>query len=350
MNKLKKVLIFTFILISGSAFHNFQPLSAQCLLTEENIAQSSVQKWIEYYTTEKGEKYLHDVLENGMEYRLFVRKAISERELPLELEYLPVVESAYKASAKSRSGALGLWQFMSNSVRPFLTLNEYVDERLDPWRETEAALSKLSENYNYFKVWTVAIGAYNCGNGAMSKAIKKAGTDDFWTLSEKAFLTRQTAEYVPKLIAIAELAENPEKYEISLPHHDEEYEVLANERDGIFDYITVEKAYSISTLAMELRIDEKTLKKLNPALIKGFTPPAGKYKIRLPLGTETAAKEALAKMTPIEFPFKHKVEKGESLWSISRKYGVTVKQLCDLNGIEENAILRIGKILYIPGA
>ena len=102
---------------------------------------------------------LRDSLEQAMELRLFVRKAIQNAGLPPELEYLPVVESYYKTTAKSRSGALGLWQFMANSVKPFLELNDFVDERLDPWKETYAALNKLSDNYRMFKFFLRTVPA-----------------------------------------------------------------------------------------------------------------------------------------------------------------------------------------------
>ena len=129
---------------------------------------------------------------------------------------------------------------------------------------------------------------------------------------------------------------------------DEKTELLENEKNGHFDYVTVSKAYSLNTLANSLRIEPSTLKKLNPSYHLGFTHPSKKSEIRLPLGMKTAAEEALAKQEPIDFPVKYKVVSGDSLWSISRRYNTTVDAICELNGIRENAILKIGKILYIP--
>ena len=238
---------------------------------------------------------------------------------------------------------------MANSVWPFLTLNDFVDERLDPWKSTDAALRKLTDNYNIFNDWLLAIGAYNCGVGAMNKAIKKAGgVKDFWYLAEHGFLSKQTAEYVPKLIAIADLAINSEYYGIDIPDHKEEYELLENEKNGNFDYVTVNKAYSLNQLAQELRLDSTTLKRLNPSYTMGMTHPSKESEIRLPLGMKESAEDALAGMTPVEFPIKYTVVAGDSLWSISRKFKTTVSAICELNGIKENAILKIGKILYIP--
>ena len=321
------------------------PLS---FVTEEMLARPEVEKFRRQYLNEKWLKHLYNVLESAMEYRLFVRKSVQDKNLPEILEYLPVVESNYKTSAKSKSGAIGMWQFMANSVYPFLILDDFVDERLDPWKSTEAALKKLTENYNYFNDWLIAIAAYNCGVGAMNKILRKAEKKDFWYLVDKKLLPQQTADYVPKLIAIADLAINSEYYQIDLPNHNEEYEMLINEKNGDFDYIIVEKAYSLKQLASEMRMDYETLKKLNPSFVRGMTYPVKKSEIRLPLGMKKSAEDAIARLIPIDFPFKYTVEKGDSLWSISRKYKVSIQSICDLNDIRENDILRIGKILYIP--
>ena len=321
------------------------PLS---FVNEEMLARPEVEKFRRQYLNEKWLKHLYNVLESAMEYRLFVRKSVQDKNLPEILEYLPVVESNYKTSAKSKSGAIGMWQFMANSVYPFLILDDFVDERLDPWKSTEAALKKLTENYNYFNDWLIAIAAYNCGVGAMNKILRKAEKKDFWYLVDKKLLPQQTADYVPKLIAIADLAINSEYYQIDLPNHNEEYEMLINEKNGDFDYIIVEKAYSLKQLASEMRMDYETLKKLNPSFVRGMTYPVKKSEIRLPVGMKKSAEDAIAKLIPIDFPFKYTVEKGDSLWSISRKYKVSIQSICDLNDIRENDILRIGKILYIP--
>ena len=317
----------------------------------ENEEETQIERFRKQYLDPKWTQVLYNALESAIDYRLYVRNALSQTELPPELEYLPIVESNYKTNAKSKSGALGLWQFMANSVWPFLTLNDYVDERLDPWKETDAALKKLQDNYNTFGDWLIAIAAYNCGAGAMTRALAKLSKDDtkdFWTLCKKNLIPAQTQAYVPKLLAIADLCINCEHYGIDLPMHEEEYEVLYNEKNAVFDYVTVDKAYSIATLAQTMRIDAQELKRLNPSFVLGFTHPSTKSQIRLPAGMQEIAQSALETMEPIDFPIKYTVVQGDSLWAISRRYGCTVSQICELNGIKENAILKIGKILYIP--
>ena len=318
-------------------------------ISEEEISKAQVEAFRKMYLSPKWSALLRSYLESAMEYRLYVRKAVADANMPEMLEYLPVVESNYKTNAKSRSGAIGMWQFMANSVWPFLTLNDYVDERLDPWKSTDAALRKLTDNYNIFKDWLLAIGAYNCGVGAMNRAIKKAGgVKDFWYLAEHGYLSKQTAEYVPKLIAIADLAINSEYYGIDIPDHKEEYELLENEKNGNLDYLTVHKAYSLNQLAAEMRMDYSTLKRLNPSYTMGMTHPSKSSEIRLPLGMKESARDALANLKPVDFPIKYTVVAGDSLWSISRRYKTTVNAICELNGIKENAVLKIGKTLYIP--
>ena len=317
-------------------------------LTLPGCDRKEVDRFRKIYLDKKGEKQLQDALENAVSYRLYVRRMLQEKELPPELEYLPVVESNYKSSAKSRSGAIGLWQFMANSVKPFLEMNDYVDERYDPWKSTEAALRKLTDNYRVFNDWLLAIAAYNCGMGALNKALSKSPVKDFWYLSEHNLIPLQTIDYVPKLLAIADIAINSEYYKVDIPSHEEEYDALYNEKHGLFDFVSVNKAYSLSQLAQEMRIDEDLMKQLNPSYIRGFTHPSLESQIRLPLGTKQPAIEALAKLKPMDFPLKYKVVSGDSLWSISRRYGTSVKAICELNGINENDILRIGKIIYIP--
>lgn len=317
----------------------------------ENEEETQIERFRKQYLEPKWTQVLYNALESAIDYRLYVRNALAQTELPPELEYLPIVESNYKTNAKSKSGALGLWQFMANSVWPFLTLNDYVDERLDPWKETDAALKKLQDNYNTFGDWLIAIAAYNCGAGAMTRALAKLSQDDtkdFWTLCKKNLIPAQTQAYVPKLLAIADLCINCEHYGIDLPMHEEEYEVLYNEKNAVFDYVTVDKAYSITALAQTMRIDSQELKRLNPSFVLGFTHPSTKSEIRLPAGMQEVAQSALETMEPIDFPIKYTVVQGDSLWAISRRYGCTVSQICELNGIKENAILKIGKILYIP--
>lgn len=320
------------------------------LLVEENIDREEVSWWRDKYLQEHMVKFLKDVIARSKEYRLYARKLIREKQLPPELEYLPVIESAYRTSAKSKTGAVGLWQFMPNSVRNYLTLGEYIDERYDPWKSTEAGLAKLKENYDIYGDWTLALAAYNCGNGKLKSAISKSTDEkkDYWTLSKNNWLPKQTADYVPQLLAVCQICNDPKRFNLDLDKFDEDYEKYISQENDDYEFVPVKKPYLLSHLAKAMKVDERELKRLNQALIKGFTPPATTYQLRIPFGKKDEALAALKSVKPMDFPFKYKVVAGDSLWSISRKYGVTVQALCETNGIKEKAILRINQIIYIP--
>ena len=308
----------------------------------------SVQKYRDYYLSEKSVKRLSAMLENGEQYRLYVREKLKERGMPSVLEYLPVVESSYTTNAKSKSGAVGLWQFMANSTKPFLVRNDFVDERLDPWKSTDAALAKLTENFNMFHDWLLAIAAYNCGAGAMARALAKNPGKDFWYLAEQKQLRSQTAEYVPRLLAVADAAENAAYYAVSIPSAKDEKGDPVNPRAGFFDYAETKGAISVRRLAHELKIDEDMLLSLNSALFRGITPPESSWRIRVPEGMALSARDAIGAIEPYRFQTRYTVLEGDSLWSIAKRFGTTVDALSDANNVKSNAVLRIGKILYIP--
>lgn len=282
MFKLKKRLFISLFLFACSL--SFSEITAEY----KNLGFSGINKpqvaqlRKKYLTTHKD--WLYNVLDDGECYRIYIRNELEKRKMPAILEYLPLVESNYNPYAKSRSGATGLWQFMSNSVQGLLTYNEYVDERLDPWKSTHAALTKLNDNYKMFGDWLIAIAAYNCGAGAMKKAIKKAGKKDFWYLSEHGYISEQASSYVPKLLAVADVAENAEYYGVKMPTARAWNGKTLETRAGIYEYVYVKSSISLKRLASELRIDEKMFLDMNSALVKGVTPPNKQYAIRVPEG------------------------------------------------------------------
>ena len=325
------------------------PLSIKYIPLEIPGAEHAlVEKHRSHFLKPTSIAWLSSVLDNGEQYRLYVRRLLKEKNMPALLEYLPVVESNYTTRARSRSGATGLWQFMANSTKPFLIHTDFVDERYDPWRSTEAALLKLQENYKTFKDWALAIAAYNCGAGFLSRLLKKNPGKDFWFLAEQNLLSEQTANYVPKLLAIADIATNAKYYNISLPNALNDEGEPVNPRAGFFDYVSANGSISIRRLAQEMRIDEALLLSLNSALIRGITPPKQVWNIRVPEGMASSAKEALNVITAFTFQAKHTVQKGESLWAIAKAYNISLKSLCEANNISEKSILSVGKILYIP--
>ena len=145
-------------------------------------------------------------------------EALDKEDIPLEVKYLAIVESALKPRARSRVGATGLWQFMFNTAKDLgLKVNSYVDERMDPVKSSEAAAKYLSELYIRFNDWNLAIAAYNYGPGNIKRAIKASGYSNFWNL--RGYLPKETANYVPSFIATLYLFEFANKHEIKIKNN-----------------------------------------------------------------------------------------------------------------------------------
>lgn len=244
-----------------------------------------------YLSPERGAE-LFVILKNGERYRHYVRRRLLEESMPLALEYIPVIESSYKPNAAPKDGrSVGLWQFLENSIAGYLRKNEWLDERLDPWKSTDAALKKLKANYETFGDWLLAIAAYNCGAGAVSRALEKSGETDFWALCEKKLIPDHAIQYVPRLLAISDIAANEQFYKADLPEFS--FDAESYSPFDHFDYVSVSSRISLKQLAMELRMDETILRDLNPALLRGTTPPGEAYEIRLPARMEEAARDAI---------------------------------------------------------
>lgn len=239
-----------------------------------------------------GRAELNSILENGSQYRHYVRRRLQEEGLPACIEYIPVIESSYKPLAKPASGkSVGLWQFMENSVENYLRLNNWLDERRDPWKSTDAAIKKLKANHKQFGDWLLAIAAYNCGAGAVRRALAKSPQKTFWALAKEKLIPGHAIAYVPNLLAVSDIAQNSSWYKLELPAAFYDAEIYSPFDD--FDYIETRGEISLKALAGELRLDPKTLLALNPALLYEATPPDEAYDLRLPRGMKAAAQDAI---------------------------------------------------------
>ncbi|HAO30699.1 MAG TPA: lytic transglycosylase [Treponema sp.] len=312
----------------------------------EGVDHALCQRFHNQYLTAHGRQQLVQALIDSAPYRPYIRQKLEEAGLPSVIQYLPIVESNYRIRAVSRSGAIGLWQFMENSMSPFLTKNAWYDERYDPWKSTDAAIAKLKDNYQMFNDWALALAAYNCGAGAMRRILSRNKGKDFWYLAEHNLLSQQSALYVPKLLAIADLVENAEYYgldDVTKANH-----LIDGTAIESFDYVTVAGMFSINQIANLTGIDKETVTRLNPALFRNCTPAGAKYQLRLPAGKAEEAEEALKDAGVATDALIYTVSQGDTLWGISRKYGVTVADLCEVNNIKENGILSIGQKVIVP--
>jgi len=300
-----------------------------------------IAKYRKEFLSDYSQKWIAAVMKNAAVYRPYIRKKLAEYGLPQCLEFLPVIESGYNTYARSKSGAVGLWQFMENSIHGLLEKNDWLDERKDPWVSTDAALRKLKTNYDFFSNWELALGAYNMGLGGMNRAVQKAGKKDFWYLADKGFLRGETKAYVPKFLAIADLITNAEYYGLAVPAYD-------NDAALAFSECLLPRQINLEILAEDTGIEYEIYKFLNPSLKYPITPPVDSYRLRIPHNCDELVLNALTNQQTLAFTHTYTVKQGDTLWALSRKFGVSVEMLCKINKRSQNAILSIGTVLFVP--
>ena len=300
-----------------------------------------IAKYRKDFLSDYSRKWLAAVMQNAAAYRPYIRKKLAEYGLPQCLEFLPVIESGYNTHARSKSGAVGLWQFMENSIHGLLEKNDWLDERKDPWFSTDAALRKLKTNYDFFSNWELALGAYNMGLGGMNRAVQKAGKKDFWYLADKGLLRGETKAYVPKFLAIADLITNAEYYGLELPSYNSDAALA-------FSECLLPRQINLEILAEDTGIEYEIYKFLNPSLKYPITPPVDAYRLRIPHNCDELVLNALTNQQTLAFTHTYTVKQGDTLWALSRKFGVSVEMLCKINKRSQNAILSIGTVLFVP--
>ncbi|GHT72960.1 lytic transglycosylase [Spirochaetia bacterium] len=301
--------------------------------------QALTQKYINQYSTAGGLQWLGQTMRRASPYLPFIRKEIEKRNLPGELIYLPVIESTYLATAVSKSGATGLWQFMKNSIAPFnIKVTDWTDERMDFWKSTEGALRKLEDNYKVLGDWPLALAAYNAGLGGINRIIKQSGAKDYWVLSEKKLLKTENIQYVPKLLAVSYILSNPRRFGLELDWSE----------DPQWKRITVEKQVDLELLAAEAGIAAAGLKEANRELLHGITPPAPYY-LKVRAADAPAVTDALKRTgaSLIRYHY-HTVQYGDTLSALARQYGAPVEQISSANPGVQARYLQIGQRLRIP--
>ncbi len=303
---------------------------------------------IEYYKkqylTESGKKWLSGVMTAAAPYRAFVVKELEKLEIPSCLQYLPVIESNYKLTALSKSGAGGMWQFMKNSIAPFnIRINDWMDERRDPWLSTTAAAKKLKENYTYFKDWYLALAAYNAGLGAVSRIMNSGKSSDYWFLADNGFFKNETKHYVPKFLAISDILENHTYYGIDFPDPNTE-----TDNSVQYDEIIVDQAIALDLLADKASIEPKILAFYNPALYYGITPLDSSYRLRVPKGTKETVSSLISEDS---FSLMHysmyTIKSGDTLFALALHYGIGVHTIQKVNKLSSSKII-IGQKILIP--
>lgn len=320
-----------------------------------------VKKHIEAYTTRLRNK-VSFILAAANFYMPLFEEALDTYDLPLELKYLPIIESALNPTALSRQRASGLWQFMLRTGKIYgLENNSLVDERRDPIKSTWAAARYLKDLYNIYKDWNLVLAAYNCGPGNVNKAIRRAGgTTDYWEIYP--FLPKETRGYVPGFIAANYVM-----------HYYCEHGIcpLETQLPATSDTIHIHKDLNLNQVAGVCNIDIEQLRSLNPQYKKDIVPGNIKpYVLRLPNNTANqfielqdsiyaykanqylgkrktvAVKETVTGKGNSKNATYHKIRRGDTLGGIAARYRTTVSQLRKLNNIKGNNITA-GKTIRI---
>jgi len=301
-----------------------------------------VQREIKSFQTAERRAFAEAYKRSGL-YRAMILEELRREGLPEQLAWIPLIESAFKPRALSRARALGMWQFIrSTGYRYGLKQDKYVDERMDPVKATRAAIQYMVELHDMFGDWTTAIAAYNCGEAAVQRVIRRQKIDyfdSFWDIF--ANLPFETARHVPRFIATLLIVGDPEKYGFELPEPDPPL---------VFDTIQVNSAVRLATLSQKLELDPSLLVGLNPELRHDSTPNYA-YDLRVPAGYGEPCLACIASLPqyipPDVVTDRHTVRRGDTLGAIARRYRTSVDAIKRLNGLRSN-LIRVGQVLRVP--
>ncbi len=287
------------------------------------------------------------ILTRATPFIAYIVERLEARGLPLDLALLPVIESGYQSHVISENRAAGLWQIVpATAFEVGLKINTWFDDRADVIKSTRAALDYLSFiNAEFGGNWEHTLAAYNAGPGRVKAAIRKNRSNglptDFWSLP----LPRETSMYVPNFIALSELVRQTPAPALSLP------KVAAK---PYLQQVDTNARISLDVAARLSGISEKHLRKFNGGLIYNVTPPDGPHTLMIPTASvkqfeKKLAEEILADKPLFRLPATHTVVAGESIGSIALQYGLTQRQLRELNRLD-NDLIKIGQSLAVLNA
>jgi membrane-bound lytic murein transglycosylase D len=265
-------------------------------------------------------------------------------DIPEDLAYLPIIESGFRVDATSRARARGAWQFMASTARMYgLRVDWQVDERLDPFKSADAAARFLKYLYEEYNDWYIALACYNAGPGRVVRAMRALQTADFFTINQSRHIRPETRNYVPAFLASLIIARSPGEYGFTL-----------NNSEAVFAgcrMIDVPSPVSLPRVAERLQMPYAELKKLNPELLRDFTPSTpATYPLRVPAAVDEAALAGLERIPAAKMPRynSYRVRPGDTLSAIALRHGTSVRRLQEANGMR-STLIRPGMNLIIPG-
>ena len=301
----------------------------------------AVLSFLNFFQTPRGRAIVETGLGRAGRYREMISRVLHEEGLPQDLIYLAQAESAFQPLALSRAGARGIWQFVSYRGQEYgLRHTWWVDERQDPEKATHAAAQHLRDLYKNFGDWYLAMAAYNCGPGNVQKAIERTGYADFWELYKRNVLPRETRNYVPIIVALTLIAKDAAHYGIQ----------AEPEAPVRTDVVKPGRAIDLRLVAETIDVDVETLRGLNPSLLRLATPNDPSFELHLPQGAAERFSAEIADIPPDKWVSwrRHRVEAGETLTAIAKKYRVTPVAIAEANNLERGAALDPGEKLIIP--
>jgi peptidoglycan lytic transglycosylase D len=285
-------------------------------------------------------------LKRSGRYMHHIEKVFREKNLPVELGYLPLIESSFDISALSFAGAAGMWQFMRVTGKEYgLRIDRSIDERKDPFESTRAAAALLNQNYQTLGSWPLALTAYNYGAGGIARAVADRQSDNlvelirdynhpYWGFAPKNFY----AEF----LAAVDVAKNINQY---FPGTELDAPLVVQE-------IELKKSVPLGVLAKNTRLTHRELLGWNPALsAQTRSIPVG-YRVKVPLDSKTDPIIQVVQTRVQEQPdvVRHRVKRGETLMQIARRYGASVDKIMQINGMRKSHLLQVGSTLLIPKA
>ncbi len=275
-----------------------------------------------------------------------IKRLMSEARVPQVFLFMAMAESNFSLHAKSHKKAVGLWQFMPQTAKKYgLRIDEYVDERKDPVKSTKAAIRYLQDLYAKFGRWYLAALAYNSGEGRVARAIKKAKTKKLEVLIDpkKRYLPKESRRYIRKIIALA-LMGNDENYFLK-----DDFDYILNRGSAYsLAVVKVRGGDVLSDIAESIKIKESILRELNAHLKYGFVPPYVKeYDIYIPYIKLADFKDNYRPTDKKRAYIVYRVKRGDSLVKIAKKYDISYKIIKEFNKLQSN-VLRINQTLIIP--
>jgi peptidoglycan lytic transglycosylase D len=304
----------------------------------------SVIKYLNWFRSSRsGRAVIKGWIQNSGQYRKMILEVLHRNKLPSAILYIAMIESGYVKTTKSWAGALGLWQFMpSNSKTYGLLKTQWIDQRMDPELSTEAAMFYFTDLFFRFKNWHLALGAYNCGYGRMLRSMRRYNKNDFWLLkaSENA-LPRETRLYIPKLIAVAIVDLNRDRFNLGK---------IKMKKPYSFEYVYYPGGYPLKSVASQAALPFKTIWNLNREYLKKRTPPGKKrWPVRVPIGYKIKLIKKLKTISPSWFKYKvYTVQLGDTLKIISKQYGTSSYRLRKLNKIGSSTDFKVGLNILLP--